>query len=215
MINSRHAPLVWKSNPSSVYPRLSSPRTIISTPFGERRRFSLRRLVSQPRPFFSPPVSFFFFFFFRYCCFSCFRCSVLRVLATSKGCWTLLLQFPWRNAPCRHFFHHPSRCTTFIYNTHTHTRVDEEKLERGKKKKNSENNDRFFIRIVTQCVAKVNDDLKLDPDSFLPPYTSNISIFFFKRLGRFSFFFLIKQRDYRVNNYHNGRGKKKKLTKEF
>lgn len=161
VINSRHAPLVWKSNPSSVYPRLSSPRTIISTPFGERRRFSLCRLVHNLDRSLRAPCS-------CCCCNCCFCCCFSqRRKAAELSCYSF--RDVTRLAVIFSTIHLDARL--FIYTTRW-GKVGGEKTVKITID--------FSSEYVTQCEAKVNDDLKLDPTSFLPP-ARNISIFFFKR----------------------------------
>lgn len=97
-----------------------------------------------------------------------------------------------------------------------YTHIDEKSWGGGRR--NGENNDRFFTRtvIITQSVSESERHLKLDFISFLflPPPTKG-EYFNFNFLFQRWDVFLIKQRNYRVNNSRAGGGGAKNLGKNF
>lgn len=165
VINSRHAPLVWKSNPSSVYPRLSSPRTIISTPFGERRRFSLCRLVHNLDRSLRAPCS-------CCCCNCCFCCCFSqRRKAAELSCYS---------------FRDVTRLAVIFSTIHLDARLFIYTSRWGKVGggKNSENNDRFFIRIRYAMRSESERRFKIRSHFFPSPGKEYFN-FLFQTLGRF------------------------------
>lgn len=167
--------------------------TIISTPFGEQRRFSLCRLLDRS--------------LVPCCCCSCcsccyYCCCCCCVLQAAE----LSYRFLWHNTtPRRHFFTIRLDARLFLYTYRW------EKLGGGGRR-NGENNDRFFTRtvIITQSVSESERHLKLDFISFLflPPPTKG-EYFNFNFLFQRWDVFLIKQRNYRVNNSRAGEGGQK------